>query len=85
MTEQQRSAQVFASHLAQLMNSKETSYQKVSRAEYEQWKKVFTWDALYGQRYSQSFCNHFGITDSILFYDNDYQRADAYIQKTYIY
>jgi len=48
MTEQQRSAQVFASHIEQFFNNKETYYQKISLAEYEAWKQQFTWDAFHG-------------------------------------
>ena len=84
MTEQQRSAQVFASHIEQFFNTKETYYHKISLAEYESWKRQFSWDALYGIRYAQSFCNHFGITDSILYHDADPVRADKYIKKIYI-
>ena len=84
MTEQQRSAQVFASHIEQFFNNKETYYQKISLAEYEAWKQQFTWDALHGMRYAQSFCNHFGITDSILYYDTDTVRADKYIKEQYL-
>jgi len=84
MTEQQRSAQVFASHIEQFFNNKETYYQKISLAEYEAWKQQFTWDALHGMRYAQSFCNHFGITDSILYYDTDTVRADKYIKGQYL-
>ena len=60
----------------------------VSAEDYEVWKKDYTWEALHGMRYGQSFCNRFGITDNHLFY-NDYNNggiewADEYIQKTYI-
>ena len=46
MTEQQRSAQVFASHIEQFFNNKETYYQKISLAEYKAWKQQFTWECL---------------------------------------
>ena len=84
MTEQQRSAQVFASHIEQFFNTKETYYQKISLADYESWKRQFSWDALYGLRYAQSFCNHFGITDIILYHDADPVRADKYIKEQYL-
>ena len=56
----------------------------VSSEDYEIWKKDFTWDALHGIRYSQSFCNRFGITDYILYYKTGIDEADEYIRKTYI-
>jgi len=83
MTDQQ-SSEVFASHIAQFFNNKETSYQKISLTEYEAWKRQFSWDALHGMRYAQSFCNYFGITDSILYHDADPVRADEYITRNYI-
>jgi hypothetical protein len=60
----------------------------INRDDYEQWRKDFIWEALHGQRYGQSFCNRFGITDNHLYY-NDYNNggiewADEYIQKTYL-
>ena len=60
----------------------------ITLAEYEQWRESYTFLALQGQRYGQSFCNTFGITDNHLYY-NDYNHggiewADAYIRKTYI-
>lgn len=56
----------------------------VSMADYECWKQDFTWDALHGIRYSQSFCNRFGITDYILYYKTGIDEADEYIRKNYI-
>lgn len=58
---------------------------KIPREEYEQWKKNFTWEALRGQRYGQSFCNCFGLHDNHLYYAIDNVNwADEYIKKTYI-
>lgn len=56
----------------------------VSNEDYELWKRDFTWEALYGLRFGQSFCNRFGITDNILYYERDYARADEYIRNTYL-
>jgi hypothetical protein len=60
----------------------------ITLAEYEQWRESYTFLALQGQRYGQSFCNTFGITDNHLYY-NDYNHggiewADDYIRKTYL-
>lgn len=56
---------------------------RISQAEYQQWCRGFVFEGLRNQRYGQSFCNHFNITDNILFYERDYQVADAYIRKNY--
>jgi len=56
----------------------------VSLYEYEQWQELYTWDAIQDQRYGQSFCNHFDITDHRLFYERDWVRCDQMIRREYI-
>lgn len=56
----------------------------ITKEEYELFRKDFTWDALHGIRYGQSFCNRFNITDNLLYYDRDYNRCDEYIRKNYV-
>ena len=56
----------------------------VARADYEQWRLEFVFDALQGLRYGQSFCNRFDITDNILFYEQDPEWADTYIRNYYL-
>jgi hypothetical protein len=56
----------------------------VSLEEYEQWQELYTWDAIQNQRYGQSFCNHFDITDHRLFYERDWVRCDQMIRREYI-
>lgn len=61
------------------------TYKTIDRDDYEQWKKDFIWEALHGQRYGQSFCNRFGITDNHLYYaPGDMAWCDEYIRKTYL-
>ena len=57
---------------------------KIAAEDYELWKTDFTWDALHGLRYGQSFCNRFRIADSLLFYNNNHEWCDKYIQSNYI-
>jgi hypothetical protein len=57
----------------------------ITLAEYEQWRESYTFLALQGQRYGQSFCNRFGITDNHLYYNTGgVDWSDAYIRKTYL-
>ena len=56
----------------------------VSQADYLVWQHEFVFDALQGLRYGQSFCNHFDITDNILFYERDPEWADTYIRSYYV-
>jgi len=56
----------------------------VSLEEYEQWQELYIWDAIQDQRYGQSFCNHFDITDHRLYYERDWVRCDQLIRREYI-
>ena len=57
----------------------------ISQEDYDQWREDFVWEALHGQRYGQSFCNRFKITDNHLFYaPGDIAWCDNYIRKHYI-
>ena len=57
----------------------------ITLTEYEQWRESYTFLALQGQRYGQSFCNTFGITDNHLYYNTGgVGWADSYIRKTYL-
>jgi len=56
----------------------------VSNSKYEAWKREFSFQALYGLRYGQSFCNYFDITDHVLFYKVDWASADQYIRSMYL-
>jgi hypothetical protein len=57
----------------------------ITLAEYEQWREAYTFLALQGQRYGQSFCNTFGIHDNHLYYNTSgIEWADEYIKKTYL-
>jgi hypothetical protein len=57
----------------------------ITQAEYEQWRESYTFLALQGQRYGQSFCNRFGLHDNHLYYNTGgVDWADDYIRKTYL-
>jgi hypothetical protein len=58
---------------------------QISPDDFEIWQQDFTWDALHGIRYGQSFCNRFGITDNLLYYNTwPPAQMDDYIRKHYI-
>ena len=59
---------------------------KILQEDFELWQKDYTWDALHGIRYGQSFCNRFNIIDNILYYTRfpTTQECDQYIEKNYI-
>jgi len=60
-------------------------HKPLASKQFEQWKQEFTFDALYGLRYGQSFCNHFDITDNLLYYNSwSVDQTDKYIKKNYV-
>jgi hypothetical protein len=56
----------------------------ISPAEYDAWQRAFTFEGIRGLRYGQSFCNHFNITDYVLFYKSDWASADQHIKAVYL-
>ena len=57
----------------------------ISQEDFELWQKDYTWDALHGIRYGQSFCNRFGINDNLLYYNTwPPAQMDDYIKKNYL-
>ena len=56
----------------------------ISQEQFELWQKDFMWEALHGIRYGQSFCNHFGITDNLLYYTMTPEESEQYIKHRYI-
>ena len=65
-------------------NNAVVKFYTVSVEDYEAWRYGYLFDALQNLRYGQSFCNHFDITDNILFYARDHEDADDYIRKHYV-
>ena len=57
---------------------------QISQESYEAWLKEYILDGLRGIRYGQSFCNHFDITNNLLYYTLGPAEADEYIRKRYI-
>ena len=77
---------VFENMTADLMNMVEgvDRQHSITHAAYEAWRLNFTFDGIRGLRYGQSFCNHFDITDYVLFYKLDWDSADQHIRTVYL-
>lgn len=60
------------------------NHAQVTLEQYLQWARGFVFEGLRNQRYGQSFCNQFDITDNILFYCDTVAKSDEYIRKHYI-
>ena len=66
-------------------NQRTTVPEPISLEDFELWRKDFTWDALHGIRYGQSFCNRFNISDYLLYYTAwPPEQLEDYIKKHYI-
>lgn len=76
----------FENMTADLMNMVEgvDRQHSITHAAYEAWRLEFTFDGIRGLRYGQSFCNHFDITDYVLFYKLDWDSADQHIRTVYL-
>ena len=59
-------------------------YKKITQAEFDSWQAQASFDIIKGARYGQSFCNHFGIKDNILYYEFSWLNADEYIRRAYL-
>ena len=77
---------VFENMTADLMaiNARAEQQSSVTKAAYEDWKREFTFEGIRGARYGQSFCNHFDITDYVLYYKMDWASADQHIRTVYL-
>ena len=77
---------VFENMTADLMaiNARAEQQHSVTEAAYEDWKREFTFEGIRGLRYGQSFCNHFDITDYVLYYKMDWASADQHIRTVYL-
>lgn len=69
----------------EMINAQESNKDlKITQAEYHAWSEDAMFDALRGVRRGQSFCNHFGITDYILFYETSEETVNKHIRQNYI-
>ena len=73
------------SQMAQTLSKARMITEKtISQQDYEQWRREFTFEGLTGIRYGQAFCNRFGITDYILYYNINVEEAEQRILTWYV-
>lgn len=57
----------------------------ITESDFERWQKLYTWDAIKGIGYGDSFCQHFEIFDVLLknynLHTDDFER---YIREAYV-
>lgn len=61
-----------------------TAKEELTEENFERWNHGYIFEAMKDQRYGQAFCNHFGITDNLLFYERDVGRARDRIYQHYL-
>ena len=59
---------------------------RITRTQFEYWQKLYTWDAIKGISYGESFCKYFKIYDVFLMVMKHWATADLelYIQEEYV-
>jgi len=59
---------------------------RITRTEFEHWQKLYTWDAIRGIPYGESFCKFFEIYDVFLMVMKTWATTDLelYIQEEYV-
>ena len=66
-------------------DQKNKVHEPISQEDFELWQQDFTWDALHGLRYGQSFCNRFNISNNLIYYSTwPPEQMEDYIRKHYI-
>jgi len=61
-----------------------TAQEELTAESYERWCRGYIFDAIKDQRFGQAFCNHFGVTDNLLFYERNTEKAQQYVKKHYL-
>lgn len=74
---------VFASMVNQL-TAEPTTVTKITKRQYNTWKKQSTIDMLQGQLFGQSFCNFFNVIDYRLMFNSDADQCNRIIQREYV-
>lgn len=67
-----------------LVSSRPKTPRRISKQQFEQWQRHFSFDALRGQKYGQSFCRYFGINDFRLQTENNVEWCNRLIQREWI-
>lgn len=69
----------------QLHQNTDNSFtEKITLSAYKKWQKHFSFDALKGKHYGQSFSEYFNISDYRIRFERDWQRCDKVIKNEWI-
>ena len=78
---------MFKDIVAQLEATKTRARElRITRKQFKHWQKLYTWDAIKGITYGESFCKYFEIYDVFLMVMKHWDTADLelYIQEEYV-
>jgi hypothetical protein len=78
---------MFKDIVAQLEATKTRARElRITQTDFEHWQKLYTWDAIRGISYGESFCKYFEIYDVFLMVMKHWDTADLelYIQEEYV-
>ena len=56
----------------------------ISREDYEEWQRSYTFDALRGLTPGQSFCQHFRVRDFRLWFGGDQTATEQIVEREYL-
>ena len=74
----------FSQMTQDLLGPRVITEKTISRRAYEKWRREFTFEGLTGVRYGQAFCNRFGITDYLLYYNTNIEETEQRILAWYV-
>jgi hypothetical protein len=74
----------FSQMTQDLLGTKIDTKKTISSQAFELWRREFVFQGLAGLRYGQAFCNRFGITDYIIYYNRSIEEIDQRIQTWYV-
>ena len=57
---------------------------KISQEDYRTFVFNYTYNKYPHQRFGQAFCNHFNITDSEVFYEENFDKSSKLIEYKYL-
>jgi hypothetical protein len=61
-----------------------TAQATLTAESFDEWCHGYIFDAMRDQRFGQAFCNYFGITDNLVYYERDIEKCKAMIRKQYL-
>jgi hypothetical protein len=57
---------------------------RITREQYDSWRRHFVFDGLRNLSYGESFCRYFQIRDNVLRFSQTVNEADEYIMRYYL-